>query len=214
MMIAMIRMFCLTILFLLVASCEENMEEDTWRPTEDVRLNCPWLSQQLYEDSQPNSDCGPVSLIMAAACVDGRLPVRNDELFSIIEWLDMNVDGYDSRGEGTGTNPRTISKVAGYLYGLMTNTFFDSLTVREMYENLQWGMPIIVSVRSQQGNATDIMRSNGGSHFVLLVGMTPTHVVIHDPLPWDINLGRDREYTIESFLSTWQEQGVRFHHRQ
>ena len=66
-----------------------------------------------------------------------------------------------------------------------------------------------MNVPYQDDDTGEVMEVGSG-HFMLLTGMTPTHVVFNDPAPWDEGIGRERTFTIDSFLEEWRGAGVTF----
>ena len=181
-----------------------------WRPRNTVELDCPWISQQPTEDAS-TLNCGPTSLVMAAACVNQTIPTY-DDVIDTITWMDENVETYDGSGEdnnGSSTNTVELEEVGNEYFDIPSERFYHILTLQSLNEDLESGVPVLVAVDAQGDNATDVMEGGGG-HFVLLVGMTPTHVIVHDPGPYSASLGEGHEYTIDSFLDTWQNAGVRF----
>ncbi len=185
---------------------------DPWRPEEETILSCPWLSQEVVGDTETTLNCGPTSVVMAAACIDGFMPESQD-VVDVIDWMDENIDSYNY---ASVTNTVQLSETAVGYYGISAEYFsrfsqsVEPSSLRELDEDLRSGVPTLIATYSQTGNSSDVMQ-DGGGHFMLLVGMTPTHVVVHDPAPWDATSGAFRRYTIESFLEEWQsDAGVRF----
>ena len=177
-------------------------QEENWRPEVPAQLDCGWLSQQPFEGAN-TLDCGPTTLVMAAACIDGYAPEYN-EVVDLMAWMESHV-GYT----GNFTNTVMLETAANSYYDLRAQKFYASLNLEGMYEDLLSGVPILVGVRSQGDNTTDIMEL-GNWHFMLLVGMTQTHVIFNDPQPYEREIGENRSFTIESFQETWQNGGVQF----
>lgn len=193
----------------------------TWRPEKEIVLDCAWLSQEP-SDTARTLNCGPTALVMAAGCIRGYAPEYN-EVVDLITWMDEYIPSYNGVGvndKGSYTNIHQLEEAAEGYYGLPSKSFFDPMipgtayslqTISSLYANLKNGLPVIVGVGVQVGNGTDVLtNAQGVWHFMLLVGMTPTHVVLHDPEPWDASYGRYREYTIESFIKTWGKYGLQF----
>ncbi len=183
---------------------------EPWRPETTVQLDCPWLSQERNAD-ESTLNCGPTSLVMAAACINHTIPTYTD-VIDLISWMDENDESYGGvSGDYSGSNTNTvqITDAANAYFDLSAERFYETTTLNGMYDDLADGVPVVIAVHSQGDNATDVMASGGG-HFMLLVGMTPTHIIVNDPGPYSSELGANHEYTIESFEETWQNAGVRF----
>lgn len=192
---------------------ESAMELDStpepWRPETPIQLDCPWLSQERNAD-ESTLNCGPTSLVMAAACINRTTPNYTD-VVDLISWMDENDETYGGTGDdyaGSNTNTVQLTDAANAYFNLGAERFYETATLNDMYDDLASGVPVLIAVHSQGDNATDVMDSGGG-HFMLLVGMTPTHIVVNDPGPYSPELGANHEYTIESFEETWQNAGVR-----
>ena len=203
-------LFILSVIMLFSFSCG-----DDWRPEFAVIVDCDWLSQQPEDGLNPNKNCGPTVLVMAVACIEKYQP-EYDEVNALIDWMGDNVDSYDDIGENDTSISQLEEAAKGY-YGIFADSFYetssllDLTSLLDLYGDLQRGFPVLVAVPSQKGNATDVMKEGNG-HFMLLIGMTPTHVILHDPGPWDASLGRAHEYTIDSFDALWNRAGIRFLH--
>lgn len=191
---------------------------DPWRPEAETILDCPWQSQEVVGQTETTLNCGPTSVVMAAACIDGFMP-ETQEIVDVITWMEENINSYNGTGEdnrGSYTNTVQLSETMEEYYGISAEYFsefsesVEPASLQDLEEDLQSGVPTLIATYSQSGNETDVMR-DGGGHFMLLVGMTPTHIVMHDPGPWDAASGAFHQYTIESFRQEWQSNaGVRF----
>lgn len=190
----------------------ESANNYSWRPEKEVSLNCAWLSQKPDADAY-NMFCGRTSLVMATACIDRYTP-EYKEIIELSEWMAKNIPSYGRTGAETGTHLYQLEDAAEGYYGLSAQSFGEDtrvvVTLKDMYDDLKQGMPVLVAVWGQETcNLTDVMKNNpGNGHVELLVGMSPTHVMLNDPWSFDIALGRNRKYTIESFLTAW-DGGVR-----
>jgi len=190
---------------------------DAWRPTEDVLVQCPWVSQEYSADARDyTQNCGPTTLVMAAACMNGTTPVTQD-IVNVIHWMDHNVPTYDgSRPDfhGSPTSLDELSQTIEGYYGISADEYgmsYGTDGLAGLYEDLQSGIPVLIFTEYQEDNETDVMDGNGG-HFMLLVGMTPTHIIVNDPGPWDAQYGANKSYTIDSFEQEWLagNAGLRF----
>ncbi len=199
-------------------ACANNGADDSadsssmdWRPEHTVQLDCPWISQNPSATSS-TYNCGPTSMVMAVACIDGTTPTYGDVLNTII-WMDENIGAYGgvgTDGNGSLTNTVELAEVANNYFKISAETFGLSdgvLSLEDMYYDLDRGIPIVLAVRYQGDNTTDVMEYTSG-HYMVLTGMTSTHIVVNDPGPFDEELGKNHAYTIESFLDTWQNAGI------
>ncbi|MFA5945967.1 MAG: C39 family peptidase [Patescibacteria group bacterium] len=191
---------------------------DAWRPTEDVLVQCPWVSQEYSADAMDYTlNCGPTTLVMASACMNGTTPVTQD-IIDVIHRMDDNADDYAGSGEnlhGSLTNLDQLTQTMEGYYGISAEKYgmsYGTDGLAGLYEDLQNGIPALIITRGQWDNETDIMQDDGGGHFMLLVGMTPTHIIVNDPGPWDAQYGANKAYTISSFETEWLagNAGLRF----
>jgi hypothetical protein len=184
--------------------------DDGWRPTAAVRLECPWLPQVPPGDWTTTMNCGPASLLMAEACMRGGAPGGGD-IIDLIDWMDANISTYAGVGAGhSGSATSTTQLVAtadGY-FGLAAERK-TGLRLQDAYAELAAGRPVIVTTLTQSGNdhPSTTMSSRGAPHFMMLVGMTPTTVILHDPGRSASLNAEDREFSITSFHATWSLQG-------
>lgn len=197
-------------------------EDDGWRPSSETRLTCPWLPQVPPGDwgtadpADPHTlNCGPTSLIMASACMnDGGTP-GSDDIVSLITWMDDNISSYggvgvNNNGSAT-TSDQIVSASEGY-FGIDAVSF-SATSLSTLNDELASGQPVVVATYTQGSNnyPSDVMVAGGAKHFMLLVGMTQTHVVLNDPGRSASSNGENREYTIDSFYPNWQNNaGVSF----
>lgn len=191
----------------------ETLDVEPWRPPTEIVLDCAWLSQQV--DGGSTLNCGPTSLVMAAACLDGRMPDAN-EIVDVITWMDETIDSYGGVGtdnHGSYTTTEEMAQTAQGYYGLPAQDFtrwHNTAAPEDLYEDLASGVPTLIATYVQGENDTDTLYRGTIGHFMLLVGMTPTHIVVHDPGQRDATLGTFHAYTISSFLDAWQnDAGVR-----
>ncbi len=207
------------IFFFVACAKEDFIDEVTeaapfvpWRPAEEIILDCPWLSQQFAEVTEENPstlNCGPTSVVMAAACIDGFTPETQD-IVDVITWMEENIDDYNY---GSVTNALQLSDTMSWYYDITARPFKDSyepLSLQDIYGALEDSDPTLVFTSWQGDNETDVMTS-GSAHAMLIVGMNQKYVVVNDPGPWDADFGAYHEYTIESFQQRWlSDAGVRF----
>jgi hypothetical protein len=184
--------------------------DDGWRPTAAVRLECPWLPQVPPGDWTTTMNCGPASLLMAEACMRGGAPGGGD-IIDLINWMDANISTYAGVGSGhsgSATSTTQLVATADSYFGLAAERK-TGLRLQDAYAELAAGRPVIVTTLTQSGNdhPSTTMSSRGAPHFMMLVGMTPTTVILHDPGRGASINGEDREFSITSFHATWSLQG-------
>ena len=159
-------------------------------------------------------NCGPTAILMASACITGgSLGYDGDEITALISWMDDNIPTYDGVGEdynGNNTNIDELATTASSYLGIEAEAF-SSGSLDALYAQLYAGRPVVVAVPTQGSNndPSDVMVAGYG-HFMLLVGMTPTHVILNDPGRSASSNADHRDYTIESFLTYWEGSGVSF----
>lgn len=182
---------------------------DEWRPTSDKSVACPWLPQVPPGDWTNTVNCGPASLLMAISSLTGSpaSPGKQD-IIDLITWMDENVDSYGGVGtnyNGSITTTEMLTSVANNHFSFEARRMVHG-TLEDLYDQLVAGRPVIVATYTQGTNnaPSDVMVSGGAGHFMLLVGMSGTHVFLHDPGRSAATNGKNRNYTIESFLKNWQ----------
>ncbi len=187
-----------------------NTSIEAWRPETTVQLDCPWLSQER-DAEESTLNCGPTSLVMAAACINRTTP-SYENVIDLISWMSENDETYYETGEnysGSYTNTVQLTNAGNEYYKLSAERFYETVMLNDMYDDLASGVPVLIATYNQGENASDVM-DGGGGHFMLLVGMTSTHIIVNDPGPYSADLGESHEYTIDSFEANWQNAGVRF----
>ena len=193
---------------------------EDWRPSESILVDCAWLPQvppgRWPTRDQPTpstANCGPTSLAMAVRCIQGGSPSEQDTV-DIIEWLDVNVPEYQGVGidnNGSWTNTVMLKEASSEMFSIAADQFW-AFSLQEAYAELVAGRPVVVATYTQGSNddPSDVM-GPGDKHFMLLVGMTSTHVLLHDPGRSAASNGANRDFTIESFQMYWQGYaGVKF----
>ncbi|MFA6387821.1 MAG: C39 family peptidase [Patescibacteria group bacterium] len=183
---------------------------DDWRPETEVILDdVLWISQ-----APPSLDCGPTTLEMAWAFLDGEIPTYDPGVIDIMAWMDEHVDTYDNGGL---TNMVELAYTSLWYLQLPAEAFGDDLCIsigglEGLYNELLLGKPVGFSSYGQEANAsTAEMTADGTGHAMLLVGMTPTEIVVHDSSQ-SSDFGAYRRFSIESFDRVgWNSHGgVRF----
>jgi hypothetical protein len=184
--------------------------DDGWRASSTVLLDCGWLAQSPPGDWDNTVNCGPVSLLMAESCLSDFAPTAADTI-DLITWMDANVSTYGGTGSNHNGSLTNTSQLAEAWSGYFARSAErrPGATLESVYDELAAGRPVIVTTLTQATNnaPSDAMALTGAPHFMLVVGMTPTHVVMHDPGRSQSANGEDRYFTIESFHDTWSRQG-------
>ena len=164
----------------------------------DIQLdNVQFKSQSPPGDWSQNMNCGPASALMLAGYYLDFAPTE-DGLKAVIDWLYENnylspqpgADYYD----GNATTMALLSNVlAGYFkLGPLVKQNKNDLDL--LADKLSKGNPIIVAVNIQ-------MDPQKQGHFMLLVGLNETEVIVHDP---GKTLGEYNYYSHNQFLASWQ----------
>lgn len=191
---------------------------DDWRPPRELLVDCAFLPQASppeYGDWSRTRLCGPTSLAVAVRCLEHGVPTVAD-LRGLDAWLAANVDGYDPLPALNGDYTSVVDLVeaaSGYFGQGATST--NELELSDLFAELEAGRPPIVAVETQcqavagggcSNNApADVMR-RGEAHFAVLVGLSTTHVVLHDVGRSPPN-GANRRFTLGSFLTVWNRHG-------
>lgn len=161
------------------------------------------VSDVLFSPQSPpgdwvkNMNCGPASTLMLAAHYQGFAP-GEDHLKQIIDWLYENkyispqpdAEYYDG-------NATTATHLANILTGFFKLGPVVKKNINDLaylQDKLQKGNPVIVAVNVQ-------MNPQKLGHFMALVGLSDTAVVVHDPGKAQ---GQYNSYGLEQFLSSWQ----------
>lgn len=203
------KCLCSIAIVIFFAACVGDIndkQEKNWRPDVRILLECPWISS-----SNLDRGGGPASLVMAAAYIYGYRPIQND-ISDLITWMMSENKGGGGFYNSSGDNMTLfqLSKVARQYYNLTPRIFqnypVEGVPFEEIYEGLIRGSPVLVRIMCQTDNLVN-QANEGCWHYMLIVGMTPTHVVVNDPGFIDGNLGYNRLYAFESFLGQWSETG-------
>jgi len=148
-------------------------------------------------------------LAMAAAYIGGYTP-EYEQVCEEIKWMDENLEYYDGDGENcesSGSTPDELADVGNGLYSLDAEAF-NSLshggTLEALYEQLESGVPVIVTTYVQPDDASDLMINSGTMHFMLATGMIvkegERYIVLNDPLQTTAP-----EYKLNSFKECWRD---------
>lgn len=194
---------------------------DSFRPTVAAILDCGWLPQNP-PGSWDNNACGPVSLEMGAACIQGRSAPTASDTLALLRWMNSNITQYnynENTGSGSYTSLNQLITVASNYFQAPSRRV-TGFTLAQLYDEFSAGRPVVVGVKTQScgvGASTvyndypsDAMWSCGSGHFMLAVGMTQTHIILNDPGRGAASNGDHRAYTIASFASVWTHSGLTF----
>ena len=137
------------------------------------------------------------------------------EVVKMISWMAENVSGYEGTGEqfqGSPTNRAQMEYTSLEYFGLTAEAFGedtdDSISGLEgLWNELHSGLPVFITTYSQELEMGEEMTDEGINHDMLLVGMTLTQVIFHDPGLRTTSDGAYRVFSIESF----DEAGWNYH---
>lgn len=201
----------ISLLFLTACTTEDAGVDDSWRPTEEVQVTCPWLSQ-----GYGTLNCGPTSLVMAAGCIEGYDPDYT-EVIELIQWMDVEIDSYGGAGDqnlGSLTDSWMLQEAANGFYALDAQRFDEDgeVTLATLYQELQGNTPVLIATYGQSHDTEVMVMAASTEHYMLLVGMDEEFVCFNDPAKLSDDLGERRCFTTDSFLEVgWQDRaGVRF----
>lgn len=201
----------------------DKSDDSAWRPEEEVILeDVEWISQK--NPFGRSNNCGPTALEMAWAYLEGETPTLDPGVYETILWMDENIPSYGGVRTDHRGSPSTRSELAdtsfGYLHlqAAVFGTDGESIGGLEgLYRELMEGRPVLITTWAQTRWVEDdvdqeVMTNDDVRHYMVLVGLTPTHVVFHDPGQDLVDYGAYRYFTAESFLAEgWDRNGgVRF----
>jgi len=156
----------------------------------------PFKTQSPPGDWQHNLNCGPTSSVMVGAYYQGEEPnVQSVE--DVLDWLysqgmitpQANGEYYD----GNVTSLVQLEKILLQYYGLGSTIRQNKKDLDFIRQQLLKQNPVIVGVNIN-------MSALQFGHFMVVVGLTDTQVVVHDP---GKTLGGYKRYNLSSFLSSW-----------
>ena len=159
--------------------------------------NVLFKSQSPPGDWEHNMNCGPTSAVLVASYYLSLEPQEQD-LKNVLDWLyeknfiqpQVNAEYYD----GNATTMTQLSNILSGYYQLGPIIKKNSNDLNYLKSKLSKGNPIIVGVNVQ-------MNPQKMGHFMVLLGINETEVVVHDP---GKTLGAYNTYPISQFLASWQ----------
>lgn len=126
---------------------------DSWRPAGTVELSCPWLAQVPPGNWTDTMNCGPVSVEMAAACLEGWTPTA-DDTSALLDWMNENIVGFSSDApdyNGSLTNTEQLANAASGYFDLEASRRTHA-SLEDLYGELAAGRPVIVASETQTTN--------------------------------------------------------------
>ena len=162
-------------------------------------LNVPFKAQVPPPDSgdwSQTKNCGPTSVLMVAAYHLQFIPtsqhIKDLDDWMVVKGIITSVNNYN----GDDTSGDDLLRIAKEYYGFQEVTKYNANDVNFLIQALSNGNPVIVGVNIN-------LDLNKAGHFMVLVGMTDTNVIVKDPGHAD---GADKSYPISTFLASWATQ--------
>ena len=161
--------------------------------------NVPFRQQSPPGDWNHNMNCGPASALMLAGYYQDFTPAETN-LQAILDWLYEN--GYIAEQtvvgaehyDGNATSASDIVSILGKFYNLAGFVKKAQANQELLIEQLEKGNPVVVGVNIRLDPAA-------GGHFMVLVGLDGTEVVVHDPGRTN---GEFNRYPWDQFVESWQ----------
>jgi hypothetical protein len=175
-------------------------------PSGDIIVsNVPWFSQ-IAEAQTPDwskaRTCGPA----CSAYLDRHHSHSTTSMKEVSDFIHAAFPGYGGWNNGDGSYT-TFDMNAAFLRSKgFTVTRVEKADFQTLKAELAAGRPVFVWAETQGGNSTSNM-VDGADHFMLVVGITPTDIVVHDPGRSTEAQGRYRHYSLASFLAIWKQKG-------
>ncbi len=156
----------------------------------------PFKTQSPPGDWQHNLNCGPTSTVMLGSYYLSHEPTV-ESVETVLDWLytqqmispQANAEYYD----GNVTSISQLEKILIQYYGVGATVRQNKKDLDFIRRQLLKQNPVIVGVNIN-------MSSLQFGHFMVVVGLTDTQVVVHDP---GKTLGGYKRYSLSSFLSSW-----------
>ena len=166
-----------------------------------IELDVPFKAQVLPGTWGPyptadSRNCGPASVLMATAYHLGFVPTEqqikdlNDWMFSV--GIITDVRNYN----GDYTDATDLIRIAKEYFGFNEATKYNNNDLDLLRQALSDNNPIIVGVKLN-------MSTTLAGHFMLLVGITDTEVIVNDP---GHTAGSKVPYPIAQFQASWETQ--------
>src|SRR3989338_355030 len=162
-------------------------------------LNVPFKAQVPPPDSgdwSQTKNCGPTSVLMVAAYHLQFIPtsqnIKDLDDWMVVKGIITSVNNYN----GDDTSGDDLLRIAKEYYGFQEVTKYNANDVNFLIQALSNGNPVIVGVNIN-------LDLNKAGHFMVLIGMTDTNVIVKDPGHAD---GADKSYPISTFLASWATQ--------
>jgi len=170
-----------------------------------MELSVPFIAQSPpgnWPPPEPSThNCGPTSVLMTAAYYLGFTPapqhIKDLDDWTVFVGMFTSVNGYN----GNNTNADQLVRLAKEYYGFQSVTKYNdgNSSIDLLRQSLGDGNPVIVGVKID-------MTTTKGGHFMVLIGMTDTNVIVHDPGHSENNGGKHESYPIPQFLASWATQ--------
>lgn len=162
----------------------------------------PWVSQLGDCPSWARTKtCGPVAVAMAATyLLGGDLNVRIATYLS--EYLKQEACGEP-------TNNVEWKLLAGQERIAARDVF--GWTAQELVQTLQAGHPVVASIYTQDTSTSERLDIRARvPHAMLIIGITPTSIIAHDPGRTKAEDGASVEFELDHFLEAWQSASGRY----
>lgn len=158
--------------------------------------NVAFKAQSPPGDWADNMNCGPTSALMLAAHHWGFNP-SVVELRALIDWLyEQSLITQQSQAEyydGNVTSLWQLEIMLRQYFQINEISRSSGYDLEYIRTQLQAGQPVIVGVNID-------MNANQFGHFMMVVGLTDDHVVVHDP---GKTYGSYKQYSLNRFHSSW-----------
>lgn len=157
-----------------------------------VLKNVPQKAQLSLDHPRSNGLCGPTSCSMVLSYLMGQ----------DIDPVDFAKQAYDSGLNVYGSWPFNMAHAFERSQGTFSFAMIRLHSFRSLYERLQHGMPVIVSVRGYLKGAPKVYDSG---HFIVVIGFDAKRqqVICHDPA-FERNVDTLKRYSLKSFLAAWE----------
>ncbi len=155
-------------------------------------LNVPSLSQMEEEEHIKSRICSPTSLAMVLSCY--KVPFAFPELLQAC---------YHEQADIYGVWPQNIW-AASRFGAIGTVRYF--VKWHKVASLLQKGIPVIASIRYEEGDLTDAPMQQTQGHLVVICGLEKDYVHVSDPAAKTQREVR-RSYDKEEFANAWRQHG-------